>query len=79
MEDNGNNSFFNYVVMNKPSKVRSVLVMEDLADWKNKAIGTMLTKDEGIMCFRNIAKMHAKFWGDKKKVIAGYLKYVNSI
>ena len=53
--------------------------MEDLADWKNKAIGTMLTKDEGIMCFRNIAKMHAKFWGDKKKVIAGYLKYVHHI
>ena len=53
--------------------------MEDLAEWKNKAVGTMLSKDEAIMCFRNIAKMHATFWGDKKKIIADYLKYVDSI
>ena len=48
--------------------------MEDLAEWKNKAVGTMLSKDEAIMCFRNIAKMHAIFWGEKKKLIAGYLE-----
>ena len=48
--------------------------MEDLADWKNKPVGTMLSKDEAIMCFRNIAKMHAIFWGEKKKNIAGYLE-----
>ena len=79
MDDKGDSNFARYVVMNKPSTVRSVLVMEDLAEWKNKAVGTMLSKDEAIMCFRNIAKMHATFWGDKKKIIADYLKYVDSI
>ena len=53
--------------------------MEDLTDWKNKAAGTMPFKDEAIMCFRNIAKMHATFWQDKKNLIADYLKYDNSI
>ena len=60
--------------MNKPSRVKSVLVMEDLADWKNNTLGAILSKDEAIMCFRNIAKMHAAFWGEKKKIIADYLK-----
>ena len=79
MDDKGDNNFARYVVMNKPSRVRSVLVMEDLADWKNNTLGAILSKDEAIMCFRNIAKMHAAFWGEKKKIIADYLKYVNSI
>ena len=79
MDDKGDNNFARYVVMNKPSRVKSVLVMEDLAEWKNKAVGTMLSKDEAIMCFRNIAKMHAIFWGEKKKLIADYLKYENLI
>ena len=48
--------------------------MEDLADWKNNTLGAILSKDEAIMCFRNIAKMHAAFWGEKKEIIADYLK-----
>ena len=79
LDDKGDANFARYVVMNKPSRVRSVLVMEDLSDWKNKTVGTLLSKDEAMMCFRNIAKMHAAFWSDKKKIIADYLKYVNSI
>ena len=79
MNDKGDSNFARYVVMNKPSRVRSVLVMEDLANWKNKPVGTLLSKEESMMCFRNIAKMHAAFWGDKKKIIADYLKYVSSI
>jgi len=74
LDDKGDNNFARYVVMNKPSRVKSVLVMEDLADWKNNTLGAILSKDEAIMCFRNIAKMHAIFWGEKKKLIADYLK-----
>ena len=77
MDDKGDANFARYVVMNKPSRVRSVLVMEDLSDWKNKTVGTFLSRDEAMMCFRNIAKMHATFWSDKKKIIADYLKYVS--
>ena len=79
LDDKGDSNFARYVMMNKPSRVKSILVMEDLTDWKNKAAGTMLFKDEAIMCFRNIAKMHATFWQDKKNLIADYLKYDNSI
>ena len=75
LEDCGDTNFARYVVMNKPSRVRSVLVMEDLSEWKTKVTGTMLDKDEVIMCLKNIAIMHARFWGDKKKYIAEYLKY----
>merc|ERR1712156_172893 len=74
LEDHGDTNFARYVLMNKPSRVRSVLVMEDLSDWKTIVVGKMLSKDEVIMCLKNIAIMHARFWGDKKKDISEYLK-----
>ena len=73
MDDRGNNNFGEVVILNKPSKVRSVLLMEDLSDWQNKNMGTMLDKDEIIMCLKNIAIMHARFWGDRKKDISNFL------
>ena len=75
MDDKGNNSFSKYVVMNRPSKVRSILVMEDLSDWKTKVVGTKLSTDEVITCLKNIAIMHARFWGEKQKDIKKYLEY----
>ena len=75
MDDKGNNSFSKYVVMNRPSKVRSILVMEDLSDWKTKVVGIKLSTDEVITCLKNIAIMHARFWGEKKKDIKEYLEY----
>ena len=74
LDDKGDRNFASYVIMNKPSKVRSVLVMEDLSDWKTIVVGTMLKKEELIMCLKNIAAMHARFWGDKKKDVAEFLK-----
>ena len=74
MDDKGDNGLARYVIMNKPSRVRSVLVMEDLSEWKTIVVGTMLNKDEVIMCLKNIAVMHARFWGDKKKDIEEFLK-----
>ena len=63
--------------MNKPSPVKSILVMEDLSDWKVKIVGTMLSQNEIILCLKNIACMHARFWGEKKKDIDEFLKYVH--
>ena len=65
------------MILNKPSNVRSVLVMEYLSDWRTKVLGTMLDKEEAIMCLKNIAIMHARFWGDKKKDISDFLEYVD--
>ena len=64
--------------MNKPSPVKSILVMEDLSDWKVKIVGTMLSQNEIILCLKNIACMHARFWGEKKKDIDEFLKYVHT-
>ena len=75
MDDKGNNSFSKYVVMNKPSQVRSILVMEDLSDWKTKVVGIKLSTHEVITCLKNIAIMHARFWGEKQKDIKKYLEY----
>ena len=74
MDDKGDSGLARYVIMNKPSRVRSVLVMEDLSEWKTIVVGTMLNKDEVIMCLKNIAVMHARFWGDKKKDVEEFLK-----
>ena len=74
MDDKGDSGLARYVIMNKPSRVRSVLVMEDLSEWKTIVVGTMLNKDEVIMCLKNIAVMHARFWGDKKKDIEEFLQ-----
>ena len=62
--------------MNKPSPVKSILVMEDLSDWKVKIVGTMLSQNEIILCLKNIACMHARFWGEKKKDIEEFLRYL---
>ena len=35
IDDNGNSSFTHYVIQNKPPRVRSVLVIEDLSHWKS--------------------------------------------
>ena len=74
LDDKGDNNFVRFVFMNKPSRVQSVLLMEDLSEWKNKVL-TMLTKDEVIMCLKNMAIMHARFWGNKKKIISEHLGY----
>ena len=76
MDDKGDNNFARYVLMNKPSRVRSILVMEDLSAWKTKVAGSMLTKDEIIMFVKNIAIMYARFWGDQKKDVLEFLEYV---
>ena len=57
--------------------MRSVLLMEDLSNWQTKVLVTMLDKEEVIMCLKNVAIMHARFWGDKKKDISDFLEYVD--
>ena len=53
--------------------VRSVLLIEDLSEWKSKIctiLPFVLTKDEVIMCLKNMAIMHARVWGNKKNDIS---------
>ena len=50
IDDNGNSSFTQYVIQNKPPRVRSVLVIEDLSHWKSLTACTCLTKEEVIAC-----------------------------
>ena len=53
LDDKGDNNCARFVFMNKPPRVQSVLLMEDLSEWKNKVL-SMLTKDEVVMCLKNI-------------------------
>ena len=66
IDDNGNSSFTQYVIQNKPPRVRSVLVIEDLSHWKSLTACTCLTKEEVIACLKNISILHAKSWGNKE-------------
>ena len=63
LEDSqGKSSFCEYVIRNKASKIKSVMVMEDLSDWKTSSVGVESPKDEIFAYLRNVAILHAKFW-----------------
>ena len=48
--------------------------MEDLSDWKFKVAAAKMTKDEAILCLRNVAIMHARFWGERNEDISKFLE-----
>ena len=62
----GKSSFIEYVVMNSKCKIRSVILMEDLSDWKSIPPVLPLTKEQSIASLKSISVLHAKFWKDKK-------------
>ena len=66
VDDKGNSTFTQYVILNKPSKVRSIMVMEDLCCWKSLNVCTCVTRQQIIACLKNVAILHAKFWGNKE-------------
>ena len=43
--------------------------MEDLSGWKSTTVGVNLTKYQAVLCLKNIAILHAKFWGEKGKAV----------
>ena len=58
--------FVSSVVFNTPTKVKSVILMEDMAGYRSSAVGHILAKEDAILCMKNVAILHAKFWGDKE-------------
>ena len=69
MEDKGDSNFAQYVIMNSPIRVKSVVIMEDLCGWKSTSVGINVTKNQAILCLKNVAILHAKFWGEKGKFV----------
>ena len=43
--------------------------MEDLGDWKSSSAGIPIAKEELVLCLKNVAILHAKFWGESGKSI----------
>ena len=65
MDDNGNSSFTQHVILNGPPQTKLVMIMEDLSHWKNAPPGYPISKEQMILCLKNVAILHAKFWGLK--------------
>lgn len=78
----GNNKkergFMNAVVLNKPTEVKTVILMEDMKDYRSSAVGKILEKDDAMLCMKNVAVLHAKFWGDNEKEIKSMFRFSNS-
>ena len=64
-EDGAMSTFTSYVLLNKPSKLKSVFLMEDLSEYDSPPAFTNITKDQALSCLKNVAVLHAKFWGNK--------------
>ena len=39
--------------------------MEDLSQWKSAPAGYPISKEQMILCLKNVTILHAKFWGLK--------------
>lgn len=74
IDDKGDRGFLSAVLLDKPTKVKTVVLMEDMVGWKRSAAGIYLTKDDALLCLKNIAILHAKFWGDNEKKIKSMFK-----
>ena len=66
IEDGGKSNFFNFVIQNKPSKIKSVLILEDMTSWKSLPAGAKLTKQQMVAALKNVAIIHGNFWGNKE-------------
>ena len=68
--DGGNRSFWQGTVMNKPCKLRTITLMQDMNGWEsfnfeeNFVLGGLDTINKEA-CLKNIAVLHAAFWGKK--------------
>ena len=63
INDEGATGFTGYVILGRPTKMKSIALMEDMAGWTSGAVGKTVTKEQAILCFKNAAVLHAKFWG----------------
>jgi hypothetical protein len=77
LDDKGDSSAARYVIMNKPSRVRSVLVMEDLSEWKTKVAGTMLTKVPSMSFYPDFNQILSGFYLDFIQILLRfYLDFI---
>ena len=74
MDDNGNSSFTEYVILNGPIHTKLAMVMEDLSGWTSAPPGYPISKDQMILCLKNVSILHARFWSEKGKSICDILK-----
>ena len=74
LDDNGYSSFTEYVILNGPAQTKLAMVMEDLSGWTSAPPGYPITKDQMILCLKNVSILHARFWGEKGKSICDILK-----
>ena len=65
--DKKERGFMTAVIFNTPTKVKTVILMEDMKGYRSSAVGVILEKEDAILCMKNVAVLHAKFWGDKEK------------
>ena len=65
LDDNGNSSFTQIVILNGLTKTKLIMLMEDLSHWKSAPPGYPISKEQMILCLKNVAILHAKFWGLK--------------
>ena len=66
--------FVSAVILNRPAKLKSVILMQDMRGWRSSAVGLSVSKEDAIKCFRNVAILHSKFWGEKRKEIKTLFK-----
>ena len=41
------------------------MIMEDLSCWKSASPSYPISKEQMVLCLKNVAVLHAKFWGLK--------------
>ena len=71
----GERGFIASVVLNSPSKLKSVILMEDMVQYRSSAVELTLSKEDATLCMKNVAILHAKFWGDNLNSVKDGLKY----
>ena len=67
--DNGNRNIFTSTILNKPCRVKTISLMEDMKDWGTLSLQKLVTTEalevgDCEQCLKNVAVLHATFWGD---------------
>ena len=67
--DKGNRNIFTSTILNRPCRVKTISLMEDMKDWGNLSLQKLVTTealafDDCVECLKNVAILHATFWGD---------------
>ena len=77
--DNGDRNFFTGTIMNKPCRVKTVTLMEDMKGWESITLEDSIVvrnvePSDAAECLKNIAVLHAAFWGDNNSEVKQMFK-----